>query len=205
MSPAKRIVAAVVLACAATAVALAQQPAAEQPQPTFKGGTRHRVAVRTVADAQKRLVPDLTKEDFEVFDNDKPQPLISFENETQPITVVVMLDTSGSMTGSIELLKQAAEQFLMRLLPEDKGRVGAFNDKIQIQLALHERSRRAGQRRQGSRLRERDEAVGCGGGEPRRAEGDRRTARGARVHRRRRHGEPTCGWARSSIARAPKK
>jgi Ca-activated chloride channel homolog len=44
----------------------------------------------------------------------------------------VMLDTSGSMTGSISLLKQAAEQFLLRLLPADQGRVGAFNDKIQI-------------------------------------------------------------------------
>jgi Ca-activated chloride channel family protein len=44
----------------------------------------------------------------------------------------VMLDTSGSMTASIALLKAAAEQFLIRLLPEDKGRVGAFNDKIQF-------------------------------------------------------------------------
>ena len=43
-----------------------------------------------------------------------------------------MLDTSGSMTLTIDLLKRAAEQFLIRLLPEDKGRVGAFNDKIQI-------------------------------------------------------------------------
>jgi Ca-activated chloride channel family protein len=43
-----------------------------------------------------------------------------------------MLDTSGSMTLTIDLLKQAAEQFVIRLLPEDKARIGAFNDKIQI-------------------------------------------------------------------------
>ena len=43
-----------------------------------------------------------------------------------------MLDTSGSMTLTIGLLKQAAEQFIIRLLPEDKARIGAFNDKIQI-------------------------------------------------------------------------
>jgi len=43
-----------------------------------------------------------------------------------------MLDTSGSMTLTIDLLKRAAEQFVIRLLPEDKGRVGAFNDKIQM-------------------------------------------------------------------------
>jgi Ca-activated chloride channel family protein len=43
-----------------------------------------------------------------------------------------MLDTSGSMTATIALLKQAAEQFLLRLLPEDKAAVGAFNDKIEM-------------------------------------------------------------------------
>ena len=101
-------------------------------QPTFKTGTQVVSLFVTVADAQKRLVPDLTKDDFEVFDNDKPKPLIFFANEVQPITVVVMLDTSGSMTGSIALLRSAAEQFLIRLLPADKGRVGAFNDKIQF-------------------------------------------------------------------------
>ena len=101
-------------------------------QPTFKIGTQVVSLFVTVADAQKRLVPDLTKDDFEVFDNDKPQPLVFFANEVQPITVVVMLDTSGSMTGSIALLRAAAEQFLIRLLPADKGRVGAFNDKIQF-------------------------------------------------------------------------
>jgi Ca-activated chloride channel family protein len=101
-------------------------------QPTFKTGTQVVSLFVTVADAQKRLVPDLTKDDFEVFDNDKPQPLVFFANEVQPITVVVMLDTSGSMTGSIALLRSAAEQFLIRLLPADKGRVGAFNDKIQF-------------------------------------------------------------------------
>ena len=32
-------------------------------------------------------------------------------------------------------MKHAAEQFLIRLLPEDKAKVGAFNDKIQVQPA----------------------------------------------------------------------
>ena len=100
--------------------------------PTFKSGTEIVSLFVTVADAQGRLVPDLTKDDFEIYDNDKPQSIIYFENVIQPISVVVMLDTSGSMTGSISLLKQAAEQFLLRLLPADQGRVGAFNDKIQI-------------------------------------------------------------------------
>jgi len=101
-------------------------------QPTFRTGTQIVSVFATVTDAQKRLVPDLQQTDFEVFDNDKPQPLVFFQNETQPITVIVMLDTSGSMTLTLDLLRAAAEQFVLRLLPADKAKVGAFNDKIQI-------------------------------------------------------------------------
>ena len=117
----------VALALAASvSIALAAQ------QPTFRTGTQIVSLFVTVADASRRLVPGLTQEDFEVFDNEKPQPIVFFQNEVQPISVVVMLDTSGSMTLMLDLLKQAAEQFLIRLLPADKGRVGAFNDKIQF-------------------------------------------------------------------------
>src|SRR6476646_11223270 len=114
----------------ALAVALSAALAAQQP--TFRAGTQVVSLFVTVADAQKRLVPDLTQDDFQVFDNDKAQPVSYFDNSIHPINVVVMLDTSGSMTLTIDLLKQAAEQFVIRLLPEDKARVGAFNDKIQI-------------------------------------------------------------------------
>jgi Ca-activated chloride channel family protein len=101
-------------------------------QPTFRTGTRTVALYATVTDAQKRLVPDLAQEDFQILDNDKPQSLDLFINEVQPITVVVMLDTSASMTGNLKLLEQAAEQFLLRMLPKDKGLVGAFNDKIEF-------------------------------------------------------------------------
>ena len=119
-----RVLAAIVLLCGGISV-FAQQP-------TFRTGTRTVALYATVIDAQKRLVPDLTQDDFQVFDNDKPQPIDLFANEVQPITVVVMLDTSASMTGNLKLLEQAAEQFLLRLLPKDKGMVGAFNDKIEF-------------------------------------------------------------------------
>jgi Ca-activated chloride channel family protein len=101
-------------------------------QPTFRTGTRTVALYATVTDAQKRLVPELTQDDFQIFDNEKPQTIDFFLNEVQPITVVVMLDTSASMTGNLKLLEQAAEQFLMRMLPKDKGMVGAFNDKIEF-------------------------------------------------------------------------
>ncbi len=110
---------------AVTAVVAAQQP-------TFRSSTQIVSLFATVTDGQNRLVPDLTQDDFQVYDNDKLQQLVVFESENQPITVVVMLDTSASMTGSIKLLKTAAEEFIIRLLPEDKAAVGAFNDKIEL-------------------------------------------------------------------------
>ena len=115
----------------AIAAAMSMALAAQQA-PTFKSGTQIVSLFVTVQDAQKRLVPELVQADFDVLDNEKSQPLVYFDNSIHPINVVVMLDTSGSMTLTIDLLKQAAEQFLIRLLPDDKGRVGAFNDKIQI-------------------------------------------------------------------------
>ena len=86
----------------------------------------------TVTDTDKRLVPDLTIDDFEILDNNKPQTINVFENRPTPITVVVMIDTSGSMTTALDLVKDGAEQFIMRLLPEDKAQVGEFSDKIKF-------------------------------------------------------------------------
>jgi Ca-activated chloride channel family protein len=128
MTASRQLSGALALVVATGAALVAQQP----PGPTFKTGTQVVSLFVTVADAQKRLVPDLMKDDFQVFDNEKPQTVSYFDNSVHPINVVVMLDTSGSMTLTIDLLKQAAEQFIIRLLPEDKARVGAFNDKIQI-------------------------------------------------------------------------
>ena len=126
-----RMMGAAALAAILSTALVAQQPPAAQG-PTFKSGTQVVSLFVTVADATRRLVPGLTQEEFEVFDNEKPQPIIFFQNEVQPITVIVMLDTSGSMTLTLDLLREAAEQFLIRLLPIDKARVGAFNDKIQF-------------------------------------------------------------------------
>src|SRR3954451_20342423 len=120
------------IAAAAALTASISLSLAAQQQPTFKAGTQVVSIFATVTDTQKRLVSGLAQDDFAVFDNEKPQPVVYFDNSIHPINVVVMLDTSGSMTLTIDLLKQAAEQFLIRLLPDDKARVGAFNDKIQF-------------------------------------------------------------------------
>jgi Ca-activated chloride channel family protein len=108
---------------ALTTIAVAQQP-------TFRSDTRVVPILATVHDAEGRLVPSLEREDFTVLDNGRPQAISVFENTVQPFTVVVMLDFSGSMTANLKLLKQGTEQFLLRMLPDDSGQVGAFSDKI---------------------------------------------------------------------------
>jgi Ca-activated chloride channel family protein len=117
--------AALVSAVCVSGVLLAQQP-------TFRSGTQTVPLYVTVTDPQGRLVPNLVKEDFQVLDNQKPQEITLFDSAVRPITAVVMLDTSGSMTMNLDLVKQAAEQFVIRLLPDDKAKVGAFNDKIEF-------------------------------------------------------------------------
>jgi Ca-activated chloride channel family protein len=102
-------------------------------EPVFKGsGTQIVPVLTTVTDAGGRLVPGLDQDQFTIFDNGKPQDITVFEDTTQPFTAVVMLDFSGSMTANLELLKAATEQFLLRMLPDDKAQVGAFSDKIQF-------------------------------------------------------------------------
>ena len=105
---------------------------AQEPQKPIRVSTRTVALYATVTDSDKRLVPDLDEGDFEVYDNGKLQTINLFDNKPQPISVVVMLDTSGSMTGSLDLVYRAAEQFLLRLLPQDQAMVGAFNDKIEL-------------------------------------------------------------------------
>ncbi|MFN2445639.1 MAG: VWA domain-containing protein [Vicinamibacterales bacterium] len=113
-------------------VAVAGVAGVAQDQPTFKSIVRTVPVYATVLDESGRLVPDLEREDFTILDNGKPVDISLFSNEPQPFSAVVMLDTSASMTTHLKLLKRAAEQFVLRLLPVDRAQVGAFNDKIQL-------------------------------------------------------------------------
>ncbi len=155
----------------------------------FAPGTKTVSLYATVTEGG-RLVPGLSREDFEILDDGKPQALTVFSAEILPITVVVMLDTSGSMTSNIETLKAGAEQFFLRLFKGDRARLGAFNDKIQWA------SQRSGNRDEliaslrARRLRQRDAPVRRARREPRRTRRRRGAEGDPRVHRRRRHGEP---------------
>lgn len=103
-----------------------------QPAPVFRTGTQVVPLYVTVTDATRRLVPGLQREDFVVLDNGVAQELTLFDNNPRPFTVIVMLDTSLSMTLNIDIIKRAAAEFVKRMTPEDQAIVGAFNDKIQF-------------------------------------------------------------------------
>jgi Ca-activated chloride channel family protein len=118
-----------IVVLALTVLAFAQDP----QQRVFRGGVQTVPIYATVVDATGRLVPDLKQEDFDVLDNGKPTPITLFVAEVQPISVVLAIDTSGSMTLVIDdFVKQAAEAFVLRLLPADRGLIGAFDDKIRF-------------------------------------------------------------------------
>ena len=112
--------------------ALALTATADAQKQTIKVSTETVAVYVTATDAEKRLVSDLVQEDFEILDNGKPVTINIFENKPTPITAVVMIDTSGSITASLGLVKDGAEQFLLRLLPDDKAQVGEFSDKIKF-------------------------------------------------------------------------
>ena len=105
--------------------------AAQQP-PVFRGSSDIVRVFVTVADRDGRLVTTLTRDQFELRDEGKPQPITQFDNSPQPIRLIVMLDVSGSMEGNLPLLRGAAEQLFARLRPDDVVRVGSFGRDVAI-------------------------------------------------------------------------
>ncbi|HEY6509988.1 MAG TPA: VWA domain-containing protein [Vicinamibacterales bacterium] len=103
-----------------------------QPPPTFTAGTKTVAVYATVTDARGRLVTDLSREDFTVTDDRKRQEITVFSNDIQPITLVMLLDRSGSMKGNFELEAQAAAAFVRAMGTDDKVRIGSFGKYIQI-------------------------------------------------------------------------
>ena len=114
------------LASILTATVTAQQ------QPPFKSGARTVAVYATVTDKDGRLVPDLARGDFEIKDNGATQTLTVFSSDVQPITVVMLLDRSGSMRGNFRLVEAAADAFVDRMDPADKARIGSFAGRIQL-------------------------------------------------------------------------
>jgi len=116
------------------AVALTASVAAlaGQQGTVFRSATQMVPVYVTAVDETGHLVTDLTRDDFEILDNGRVEPIAQFSNAIQPISIIVMLDMSGSMIGNLPVLRQAAVQMFTRLLPDDKARVGGFGDRITL-------------------------------------------------------------------------
>ena len=107
--------------------------AAPQTQPpSFTAGTRTVAVYATVTNARGRLETDLSRDDFKIDDDGKRQELTLFSNDVQPITVVMLLDRSGSMKPNFDLEERAAEAFVGAMGPADKARIGSFATRIQV-------------------------------------------------------------------------
>jgi Ca-activated chloride channel homolog len=115
------------------AASLGTPEGAPQAQPpSFTAGTRTVAVYATVTNARNRLETDLSRDDFAIDDNGTRQELTLFSNDIQPITVVMLLDRSGSMVPNFDLEERAAEAFVEAMGPSDKARIGSFATHIQV-------------------------------------------------------------------------
>ena len=84
----------------------------------------------TVTDGEGRLVGGLTREDFQIFDNGAPQPVAVFDSIPQPISLIALLDMSGSMADNLPIIRRACLDLLGHLGPHDVAKLGIFGQKI---------------------------------------------------------------------------
>ncbi len=101
-------------------------------QPQFRAGVKTVPVYATVTDRAGRFVLDLTKEQFELTDDGKKVELTQFSNQFVPITAAIMLDLSKSMLPRYDAVIAAAEQFIVRLMPGDRARVGSFSEDVRM-------------------------------------------------------------------------
>ncbi len=114
------------------AVALGSAVVGTAQEPRFHGGVNTVSTWATVVDRDGHLVTDLTRDDFQIFDDGVEQRLTAFASDIQPITIVVMLDRSASMKNNFDLVRDAAEEFVNSLLSDDRARIGSFSNAIEI-------------------------------------------------------------------------
>ena len=86
----------------------------------------------TVRDASGRLVNDLTRNDFRVFENDRLQPLSDLALRQVPVDVVLMVDASSSVAANLDDFRRAAEGFATKLDSDDRISLIKFDDRIEL-------------------------------------------------------------------------
>jgi Ca-activated chloride channel family protein len=86
----------------------------------------------TVRDSSGRLVNELKREDFRVFENEAQQPLSDLALRQVPVDVVLMVDASSSVATNIDDFRRAAEGFADRLADDDRISLIKFDDRIEL-------------------------------------------------------------------------
>lgn len=129
-------------ACLATvllmSLALAFSVAQEPPKKTKDSDFTLSVNVNLVTlhvsvfDEKDRLIKDLKKEDFSVFEDKIQQELSLFKQEDVPVSLGLVIDNSGSMRTKRERVNKAAITFARTCKPQDEIFLINFNDQVYI-------------------------------------------------------------------------
>lgn len=85
-----------------------------------------------VVDGRGRPITSLTKDNFSVYEDGVKQNILRFEPTIAPVSVVMILDMSGSTLGFRETIRQSAFRFVDALAPEDRVAVIEFYDKVNL-------------------------------------------------------------------------
>ncbi len=111
-----------------------QPPANDEPLQTFKAQVNVVNVFFNVKDKHGMLIPNLTKEDFQVLEDGKPQTIKYFSAESnQPLTLGIMIDTSASQTRVLTIEQEACAEFLHSVLrPKDLAFVINFDVDVDL-------------------------------------------------------------------------
>ena len=106
-----------------TAVPMAAALRAQQNDPSFSTDVRVVNILATIRDKDGRIVNNLTKEDFDLREDQRPQTITYFSKETDlPLTLGLLIDTSGSVRNVLGEEKDASRRFIEKVLREDRDR-----------------------------------------------------------------------------------
>jgi len=86
----------------------------------------------TVRDSEGRLVNDLTRNDFRVYEDNRLQPLSDLALRQVPVDVALMVDASSSVATNLDDFRRAAEGFAARLAEDDRISLIKFDDRIEL-------------------------------------------------------------------------
>ncbi|HSE31598.1 MAG TPA: VWA domain-containing protein [Pyrinomonadaceae bacterium] len=80
-----------------------------------------------VTDSTGRPIANLRQDNFQLFEDGKLQTITNFGTDQAPFEIALLLDTSGSTSNDVALIRQAAKSFVESLRPGDRVGVVAFN------------------------------------------------------------------------------